>query len=68
MQPYEALKILVVDDTIINLKVLARMIRRISDKFEVVTADSGLKALEVVARDNFDLVITDLQMWVVEDA
>lgn len=54
-------KILVVDDTLINLKVFDRMLRRIGVG-RVKTVDSGRKALEALATEDFDMVITDIQM------
>ncbi|CAB9511876.1 Hybrid signal transduction histidine kinase K [Seminavis robusta] len=54
-------QVLVVDDTIINLKVLERMLRRVGVG-KVKTASSGEKALELLESENFNLVFTDLQM------
>lgn len=54
-------EILVVDDTLINLKVFDRMLRSIGVG-RVKTVDSGRKALEALATEHFDLVITDIQM------
>lgn len=48
------LKVLVVDDTIINLKVLNRMLRSIGVA-RVVTVDSGVKALCALEQEKFDL-------------
>lgn len=54
-------RILVVDDTIINLKVMERMLRRIGFQ-HVSFLDSGMKALEFLAHTPVDLVLTDIQM------
>jgi len=62
MSSGEGLKILLVDDTLINLKVLARMLKCISSSHRVTTVDSGAKGLNELHKDHFDLVITDIQM------
>lgn len=54
-------QVLVVDDTIINLKVLERMLVRIGVG-KVKTASSGKDALQILCEESFNLVITDLQM------
>ncbi|GKY97279.1 hypothetical protein MPSEU_000686300 [Mayamaea pseudoterrestris] len=63
---HHALRVLVVDDTLINLKVLERMIVRLSDKYIVKAANSGAKALQELTRNQYDLVITDIQMPVMD--
>jgi signal transduction histidine kinase len=55
------LRVLVVDDTVINLKVIARMLRDIGVG-DVSVAESGRQALSVLERESFSLVITDIQM------
>jgi PAS domain S-box-containing protein len=55
------LRVLVVDDTLINLKVLDRMLKRIGVG-TIELAGSGEKALEILANDDYDLVISDIQM------
>lgn len=59
MEPY---RVLVVDDVLVNIKVLTRMLKRIPGIGVIVTADSGKKALEATRKDQFDLVITDIRM------
>jgi CheY-like chemotaxis protein/two-component sensor histidine kinase len=54
-------KVLVVDDTIINLKVMDKMLSRIGVK-NVKTLDSGGKALAYLEEESVDLVLTDIQM------
>jgi CheY-like chemotaxis protein len=54
-------KVLVVDDILINLKVLERMLKRLDVK-KVKTAISARKALEELSLDSYDLVLTDIQM------
>lgn len=54
------LRVLLVEDNFINQE-LARIILE-QDGNDVTTADDGLGALEVLARDEFDVVIMDVQM------
>jgi signal transduction histidine kinase/ActR/RegA family two-component response regulator len=54
-------RVLVVDDTIINLKVLGRMLKRIGAE-KVKTVDSGRSALEALKSEDFNMVLTDIQM------
>lgn len=55
------LRVLVVDDILINRKVLDRMLRRIG-VVTLKTAESGKDALLALESDPYDLVISDLQM------
>ena len=55
------LSVLLVDDTLINRKVFARMLKKIGVS-KSVTVESGFKALEELSKNHYDLVITDLQM------
>ena len=55
------LRVLVVDDTLINLKVLDRMLKRVGVG-KIQLAGSGEKALEILAEEDYDLVISDIQM------
>jgi signal transduction histidine kinase/FixJ family two-component response regulator len=58
------IKLLVVDDTLINLKVLDRMLQRVGVG-KVVLVDSGAKAIKALKESEenpYDLVITDIQM------
>lgn len=54
------LKVLVVDDVPINIKIITVLLRRFGVDFE--TADTGLKALHKLENDSFDWVLTDLCM------
>lgn len=56
-------KILVVDDSVTNRELLARSLRRLG--FEIVSVESGLKALEQLEKEDFDLVLLDYMMPVV---
>jgi CheY-like chemotaxis protein len=55
-------RILVVDDDPMVLLVFRDTLRDLGDAYEIVTAQSGLKALDEVKQEPFDLVITDLSM------
>ena len=56
------LKVLLVDDVLINRKVIGRMVKQLGVS-DIVTADSGESALiELSENGPYDLVITDLQM------
>ena len=55
-----AARILIVDDIADNRTILLRRFQR--QGFEVVEADSGLKALELIDSQEFDLVLLDVMM------
>ena len=55
-------RVLVVDDDPMVLFVFSDTLRDLGDAYEIVTAQSGLKALDEVKEEPFDLVITDLNM------
>ena len=56
----EVPKILVVDDTTINLKLLSTLLSR--NNFEVIVANSGKKALELVEIEHPHLILLDIVM------
>jgi two-component system, sensor histidine kinase and response regulator len=51
--------ILIVDDEPANLRMVERLLRR---DYQVLTATSGEEALEILAREAVDLIITDQRM------
>jgi two-component system response regulator AtoC len=55
-------RILVVDDDPMVLFVFRDTLRELGDACEIVTTQSGLKALGEANKEPFDLVITDLNM------
>ncbi len=55
------LRVLLVDDVLINRKVIGRMVKQVGVS-DIVTADSGESALNELSENEYDLVITDLQM------
>src|SRR4029079_13660038 len=60
MMTSEAGKILVVDDDADMRGLLSDVLE--SDGYRVGTAESGEKALQVLAEEQYDLVLTDLRM------
>jgi signal transduction histidine kinase/ActR/RegA family two-component response regulator/HAMP domain-containing protein len=52
--------VLIVDDSLINRLVTSRMLTHLG--YEVASAESGVHALEVLARASFDLILTDCYM------
>lgn len=53
-------KVLVVEDHEFNLMILITMLEKTG--FSVVTAKDGLEALQILDRQSFDLMLTDIQM------
>jgi diguanylate cyclase (GGDEF)-like protein len=53
-------RLLIVDDISDNRTILTRRFQRRG--FEVVEADSGLAAIELISRESFDLVLLDVMM------
>ncbi len=53
-------RILVVDDTPLNVKLLADLLR--AQGYDVLTAASGREALAIVEKENLDLVLLDVVM------
>jgi len=58
------MKILVVDDKTENLYLLERVLKKIN--YEVVVAENGKQALEKLHGDNFEMVISDILMPVMD--
>ncbi|MBI4291420.1 MAG: response regulator [Betaproteobacteria bacterium] len=53
-------RVLIVDDNATNLSLIAEMLAR--DRHEVVAAKSGVEALEVLTRREFDVIFLDFNM------
>jgi DNA-binding response OmpR family regulator len=53
-------RLLVVDDNVDNRIILSRLFQR--RNFDVVEADCGMKALELIADGSFDTILLDIQM------
>ncbi len=56
--------ILVVDDTIAMRMLVAKMVEKLG--FQVTTAENGAQAVEEALRNNFSLIIMDMQMPVMD--
>lgn len=58
-------RILVVDDNLVNRKVLVRMLERMG-AVSIDTAGDGLEACELEARNVYDLILMDMEMPVMD--
>ncbi len=56
------MKILLVDDEVQIVNGIARMISCEEDEWDVETALSGLEALELMSKESFDVVVSDMRM------
>lgn len=54
-------KVLVVDDNLINIKVFDKMLKDL--KVEHVCVTSGEEALSMFAQQSFNLVLMDIEVW-----
>ena len=61
---YTGMKVLVAEDNLINQKIVSFQLKRIG--FEVDLVDNGQLALEKFHRGNYDIVILDIQMPVMD--
>ncbi len=52
-------KILVIDDSVISL---ANVEQKLKDKYEVITVNSGSRALRFLRREKPDLILLDIRM------
>ena len=59
------MKLLIVDDNPINQKFLYYSLKKY---YEIETADNGLEAVEILEKKNFDIVLMDLIMPVMDGA
>ena len=60
MTPLQPLRILLVEDNLINQKVASRMLEK--NGHTIVTVNNGKEALEMLADGEFDAVLMDVQM------
>jgi HD-like signal output (HDOD) protein/CheY-like chemotaxis protein len=58
----QKIKILFVDDEAYLLRGLQRLLRPLSQEWEISLAGSGAEALERMAQTSFDVIVTDMQM------
>lgn len=59
-------RILIADDNRVNLELLRQML--LKDSHEVLTATSGAQAMQLLAREDFDLVLLDFNLGDVDGA
>lgn len=59
-EEFEEARLLVVDDSVMNLRVVEILLQKYP--FEIFKADSGERALEVLENESVDLVLMDCQM------
>ncbi|WP_339143333.1 sigma-54-dependent transcriptional regulator [Croceitalea sp. MTPC5] len=55
-------KILVIEDEAAIRRVLVKILSEENDAYEVFEAEDGLKGIEVIKKDDFDLVLCDIKM------
>ena len=60
MPPLQPLRVLLVEDNFINQKVASRMLEK--NGHTVVTVNNGKEALDILADQQFDAVLMDVQM------
>ncbi len=60
MPPLQPLRILLVEDNVINQKVASLMLKK--KGHEVITVNNGREAIETLAEQEFDAVLMDVQM------
>ena len=61
---YSKLKVLLVDDVLLNIKVVEKMISRY--KFQISTASNGEQALKAIIQDQPDVILLDLMMPIMD--
>lgn len=52
-------RVLTVDDDAGSLKILELIIKRFDSSYEIIKANNGLEALEILDKINVDLILTD---------
>ncbi len=55
-------KILVIEDEAAIRRVLVKILSEENDSYQVFEAEDGLKGIEVIKKDDFDLVLCDIKM------
>ena len=55
-------RILFVDDEALVLQGLQRMLRPLREEWDMEFAESGVKALELMAQHPFDVIVSDMRM------
>jgi HD-like signal output (HDOD) protein/CheY-like chemotaxis protein len=62
MEHQRKLSVLFVDDEPAILQLLPRLLANMSEQWQVELADGGARALEIMSRTSFDVVVSDLNM------
>jgi signal transduction histidine kinase len=57
-------EILIVDDNLINLKIVKKMIQ--SKNVNCISANNGLEALKIINNNKFDIILMDIQMPIMD--
>jgi CheY-like chemotaxis protein len=60
----QGIRVLVADDTIVNVMLMKSILKRLN--VAVDSAVNGAKALELLNKNNYDLVLTDINMPVMD--
>lgn len=60
------MNLLVVEDEALSRKVLIKIIRNYRPNYHIVAADNGKQALEIIETQPVDMVITDIQMPIMD--
>ncbi|MBN1250977.1 MAG: response regulator, partial [Bacteroidales bacterium] len=63
---FENLKILAVEDDIINMHLLEDSLKMFSDKIVLDKAKNGFEAIQLAEKNNYDLIIMDVRMPVMD--
>ena len=63
--PYKDLRVLIVEDNMVNQKVIKRIVNRLGVQ-HVVVANNGQEAVDKEAGDSYDLILMDNQMPVMD--
>ena len=58
--------ILLVDDETVFVRTLAEGLELYGDRLNIITAENGKKAMEILRTASFDLLVTDLKMPVMD--
>jgi CheY-like chemotaxis protein len=54
--------VLIVDDSVMLINYLQDFFKRYEDKFDFITANDGLEAIEILKNKTISLLVTDLEM------
>ena len=60
----QGIRVLIADDTYVNVMLMRSILKRLNIEFD--SAVNGAKALELLNKNNYDLVLTDISMPVMD--